>query len=237
MTRRLLLVIDTATRHPTLALADPNGGVLAARQWESRHRHGERLLEELDALLGELSAQPDNLAGIVVGTGPGSFTGLRIGLATAKTLAYSLDLPIVGIPTTAALALAAARGTNNPVDVVVTLPAGASDRYIAPFTVHGAGPQETAPASLVAAPVEADDDGGSRLVVAVDFEDGAVPLEASELGRQALAGLAEALAAEGARGLASGATDDVAALVPAYVALPRGIARAAQEMTWSPDLR
>jgi tRNA threonylcarbamoyladenosine biosynthesis protein TsaB len=231
--------MDTATRHPTLALATPDGRVLAARQWESRHRHGERLLEELDGLLAGRSSVPSELAGIVAGTGPGSFTGLRIGLATAKTLAYSLGIPIAGVPTTLALAMAvaASRDGEQLLDVTVTIPAGASDRYVARFTVGGGTATESEPASLEAGSVEAAADDGRGVVAAVDFEDGAAPPEAADLGRTALARLADALAAEGARRLTSGATDDVAALVPAYVALPRGIARAAQEMSWSPDLR
>ena len=241
MSRGLLLVLDTATRHPTLALAARDGAVLAARQWESRHRHGERLLEELDGLLDELSSGATDVAGIVVGIGPGSFTGLRIGLATAKTLAYSLGIPTVGVPTTLALALAsaAARDSEHPLDVTVTIPAGASDRYVARFAVRGGTAAESEPASLVAGSVDAaaGADQGSGVLAAVDFEDGVAPSEAADVGRRAVARLAEALATEGARRLASGVSDDVAALVPAYVALPRGIARAGQEMSWSPDLR
>lgn len=225
-----LLIVDTATRHPTLALAELDGGLLGQRQWESRHSHGERLLEELDALLDEHSESATGLGAIVVGTGPGSFTGLRIGLATAKVLAYSLGIPVVGIPTARALALAAGLA-----DAVVTLPAGASDRYVASYAVVDGAARELADPTLAAGPVAAGDE---RNLVAVDFGPAAgVPAEAIERGRRAMAGLAEALASEGARRLATGATDDVAALVPAYVALPRGITRAAEDIRWSPDLR
>lgn len=229
----LLLVLDTATRTPVLALADMTGGVSAERRWESRHRHGERLLQELDALLAELGRAPRDIGGVAVGTGPGSFTGLRIGLATAKVLAHSLGVPLVGLSTTRALALAAGQLGK----VAVTLPAGAADRYVHRFTVADDGAEEFAPPSLVAtADAFAEAVDGAQ-IVAVDFDADDIDEGARRLGRLALEALAAALAEEGAAALAAGRTDDVATLVPAYVALPRGIARAAEEMQWSPDLR
>ena len=128
--RRLALALDTATRHPTLALFDGAGALGGVRQWTSQHRHGEELLQKLDELLAEANAQPSDLDALVVGLGPGSFTGLRIGLATAKTIAYSRNAPIVGVSTTEALALAAPEGDGREVDYAVTLPAGATDRYV-----------------------------------------------------------------------------------------------------------
>jgi tRNA threonylcarbamoyladenosine biosynthesis protein TsaB len=236
MTDRLLLALDTATRQPALALARPDGQVLAARSWTSRHRHGEQLLSELDALLGEVGAGPRHLRGLVVGTGPGSFTGLRIGLATAKVLAYSLSVPLVGVPTTAALA-AAAHAPGGPGDVAVTLPAGAADRYVSLYRVGEGFVEELSPTALVATDEQARAAAGGALLVAVELEPPAVPQDAAERGRAALAGLAASLVRLGARRLAEGGHDDPATLVPAYVALPRGIARAAEEMVWSPDLR
>src|SRR5688572_5765746 len=108
--RTLALALDTATRHPTLALFDGEGALGGVRQWTSQHRHGEELLQKFDELLAEANAQPSDLDALVVGLGPGSFTGLRIGLATAKTIAYSLNVPLVGVSTTEALALAAPAG-------------------------------------------------------------------------------------------------------------------------------
>jgi tRNA threonylcarbamoyl adenosine modification protein YeaZ len=214
----MILVIDTSTQTSIVALARTDGALAAEQRWHSRHRHGEELLERIDQLLRDAQIGKAELTAVVVGTGPGSFTGLRIGLATAKTIAYSLDVPIVGIESTVAFA-----GAIGGDSVTVTLPAGASDRY-----VHRVGGRTSAPKLVADSKIAADD-------VAIDFEQ--APKPAHERGEKALAGLAASLARLGAARLAGGESDDVALLVPAYVALPRGIAKAAAEMEWSPDLR
>jgi tRNA threonylcarbamoyl adenosine modification protein YeaZ len=227
---QLILVIDTATRTGVIGLAGDGGRLLAADSWATAHRHGEELLSRLDALLARQNAAPMDLAAIVVGTGPGSFTGLRIGLATAKTLAYGLGVPLVGISTAHALALA------GEGEVIVTLPAGARDRYLVRLCVAGGRVDELAPPVLVGS-VEESADGDSVPVVAIDLEPPDVSAAAVALGRRAVDGLAAALARLGAAALADGRHDDVAGLVPAYVALPRGIVQAAASVEWSPDLR
>jgi tRNA threonylcarbamoyladenosine biosynthesis protein TsaB len=225
---RYLLAIDTATRWPFVALGQPDGMLIAQRQWQSRHGHAEQLLPSLDDLLTEVGATTANLAGVVVGIGPGSFTGLRIGLATAKVLAYSLDVPLAGVSTVRALAQA-----SGGTDVVVALPAGAVDRYVVRYrdSVEVDGP------SLVARPEAFAAATADAMLVAVDLDDAGLPPDAIERGRQAVERLAEAMLNIGARALAAGQSDDIATLVPAYVALPRGITNAAEQMQWSPDLR
>jgi tRNA threonylcarbamoyl adenosine modification protein YeaZ len=152
---RPILAIDTATSRACLALGDPNGRPLGGRDWAPGHRHAETIVEQLADLLAEQGLRPRDLGAIVVGTGPGAFTGLRVGLATAKTLAYELDRPIVGVATTAALALAAAglprrvrvaasgssagRAAERATAVTVVLPAGPSDRYVARYRVSAPG--------------------------------------------------------------------------------------------------
>jgi tRNA threonylcarbamoyl adenosine modification protein YeaZ len=222
----MILVLDTATRTPVVALANDDGTLIAERRWASHHRHGEELLKQVDELLAETARSRNAISAVVVGTGPGSFTGLRIGLATAKTIAYALDIPICGISSTLALAAAAANGDG---EVVVTLPAGASDRYVHTIKIANGQPAEKKAPQLVADSKIGNDD------VAIDLE--SAPAGASQRGQSALAGLAGSLARLGASRLASGKSDDVAQLVPAYVALPRGIAKATAEMEWSPDLR
>jgi tRNA threonylcarbamoyladenosine biosynthesis protein TsaB len=229
----LLLALDTATRTPVLALGEMDGNVLAERRWESRHRHGEQLLEELSALLAEVERTPRHIGGVAVGVGPGSFTGLRIGLATAKVLAHSLGVPLIGVSTTRALALAG----GQTGEVAVTLPAGVADRYVHRFSVDDGRANELRPPALIATAEAFAEAVSGAQVVAVDLAADDVDVAARRRGTRAVEGLAVALAREGAAALAAGRNDDIATLVPAYVALPRGIAQAAEEMQWSPDLR
>jgi tRNA threonylcarbamoyladenosine biosynthesis protein TsaB len=231
-----ILALDTATRTPVVALADAGGAVVGERRWLSRHRHGEELLQRLDELLVEAGVPRVDLAAVVVGTGPGSFTGLRIGLATAKVVAYSLRIPIAGVSTAHALALAAVAG-SAPAELAVSLPAGAADRYVCRLRVNASTVDELAPPRLVADGADFAQQTANSQLVAVDLDAPDVGGEAIERGQRALEGLASALASLGARRLAAQGSDDVATLVPAYVALPRGIEAAAQEMQWSPDLR
>lgn len=208
------LVLDTATQRPVIGLSDDAGRLVGEQQWTSRHRHGEELLGRLDELLAAANVARRDLGGVICGTGPGSFTGLRIGLATAKTIAYSLAIPVVGVSTMRALARAALTADSTLNELTVWLPAGAADRYVQRFRVADGEPRET---------------GAPKLTVA--------PPAANELAGEDVDGLAAALATLGARAMGAGKADDPHDLVPAYVALPRGIARAAAEMKWSPDLR
>ena len=96
-----MLAFDTATDVATSALVD-DGEVLAERASRAR-----TLLEDVDALLRQGGAHPRDLDALAVGIGPGSFTGVRIGLATARGLALALDLRGAGVSTLAALAAGA----------------------------------------------------------------------------------------------------------------------------------
>ncbi len=94
----LILAFDTATDVATSALVD-DGEVLGERV-----SRAVTLLEDVDALLRQGGARPTDLDALAVGVGPGSFTGIRIGLATARGLALGLGVPGAGVSTLAALA-------------------------------------------------------------------------------------------------------------------------------------
>jgi tRNA threonylcarbamoyladenosine biosynthesis protein TsaB len=93
----LILAFDTATEVATSALVD-DGEVVAERT-----SRAQTLLEDVDALLRQGGAHPRDIDALAVGTGPGSFTGVRIGLAVARGLALSLGMPGSGVSTLAAL--------------------------------------------------------------------------------------------------------------------------------------
>jgi tRNA threonylcarbamoyladenosine biosynthesis protein TsaB len=215
-----ILAIDSATTRVIVAVGTLTGELVDATEWPAGYRHGETLVPTIAALLERLELTPASVAAIVVGTGPGAFTGLRVGIATAKGMAHALGVPIVGVSTADAL-----RAGAGP-DSVLLLPAGPADRLVAepgrPARIVRAGEDPGVPASAT--------------LVALDLADRA-PADALERGETARAGLGASLLALGATRLAAGQVDDLAGLVPEYVTLPRGVTSQTGEVSWSRDPR
>ena len=219
-----LLAIDTSGTSALVALGAADGTLIADRRWQAGYRHGEELLTRIDEMIHSAGVPLAELAAIVVGTGPGAFTGLRVGLATAKALAHGLGIPIIGVATSAALLDGSGIGVGK--QAVLLLPAGPSDRV---FVVAGeatlvkGGDEPELPADAV--------------LVAVDLPARA-PDEALALGAVAETALPASLVRLGAARLAADpAGDDVARLVPEYVTLPRGVTSSKGEVRWSHDRR
>jgi tRNA threonylcarbamoyl adenosine modification protein YeaZ len=105
----LLLALDTATPAVTAALHDGTAVVAASSRVDAR-RHGELLLPAVDRVLAEAGTRLDAVTGIVVGIGPGPYTGLRVGLMTADTFGLALGVPVHGLCTLDGLAYAAEAG-------------------------------------------------------------------------------------------------------------------------------
>jgi len=93
-----LLALDTATEQVGVAIGR-DGAVLGAVQLAGGRRHAEQLAPAIEYLLRETGVHQDQLAAIAVGSGPGLFTGLRVGVTTAKVMAQALRIPVVAIPT------------------------------------------------------------------------------------------------------------------------------------------
>lgn len=236
--RRWILVLDTATSTALVGAGDRSGRLLGLTTWASGHRHGESLLPAIGRLTGEANLRRSRIEAVVVGTGPGGFTGLRVGLATAKTIAHGLGVPLVGISTGEALLAAGVAasvaeggdGAGDPRRPVLVLPAGPSDRVVvrpgvAAVRLSGDGPVELA---------------ADERLIALDLE-GRAQLDALAAGAIARQGLGAALLALAVARLAAGDTDDPAVLVPEYVTPPRGVLASGQGtsegVAWSRDPR
>src|ERR1700744_803212 len=99
----MILQIETATTSCSVALA--NGGkLLAVRQINERNIHAEVITKFIDELIAEAGITYADLDAIAVSSGPGSYTGLRIGVSTAKVLCFALDKPLIAIETLEAMA-------------------------------------------------------------------------------------------------------------------------------------
>ncbi|MEU9194188.1 tRNA (adenosine(37)-N6)-threonylcarbamoyltransferase complex dimerization subunit type 1 TsaB [Streptomyces hundungensis] len=107
----LLLAVDTATPAVTVALHDGTSVVAESRQVDAR-RHGELLLPAVDRVLAEAGLDLAAVTDLVVGVGPGPYTGLRVGLVTAATFGSVLGVPVHGLCTLDGLAYAS--GIEEP---------------------------------------------------------------------------------------------------------------------------
>lgn len=109
----MLLALDTATPAVTVALYDPSGDrVLASHHEVDARRHGELLLPAVDRVLDEAGAALAEVSDIVVGVGPGPYTGLRVGLTTAQAFHAALGTPVHGVCTLDGIAYAS--GLRTP---------------------------------------------------------------------------------------------------------------------------
>lgn len=107
----VLVAIDTATEYASLALHDGTR-VLVEHTWESPRNHTVELTPRLVAALRQAKVKSKELGGVAVTKGPGSFTGLRVGMALAKGLALACGIPLLGVPTLDVLAAAQGQDTR-----------------------------------------------------------------------------------------------------------------------------
>lgn len=113
----MLLAIETSSLVSSVALLH-NGTLRAELTIQARLTHSEQLMPHIADMLDKAGVKKDKIDAIAVSVGPGSFTGLRIGLATAKGLSYGWNVPIIGIETPISLAWNSA-GAADPICVFI----------------------------------------------------------------------------------------------------------------------
>jgi len=142
----VLLAFDTATPHVTVALHDGDR-VVATYASSETMRHGENLAPGIADVLAQAQAISRDVTAIAVGVGPGPFTGLRVGLVTARTMGLALDIPVYGVCTLDVLAAeVAAAGVDG--EFLVATDARRKEVYLAGYDDAGrvTGPEVVRPA-------------------------------------------------------------------------------------------
>lgn len=146
----MLLTFDTATPRVAVALHD-GSDVVAELEAERAMKHGEQLAPLIDAVLRQVGVVRQDLTAIGVGVGPGPFTGLRVGLVTARTLGFVLEIPVYGVCTLDVLAVEAVDTGAVDRDFVVATDARRKEVYLASYDADGVrldGPVVDKPADL-----------------------------------------------------------------------------------------
>ena len=218
----IVLALDTATRATVVGLLRDDGEVFEARHDPpegERPGHATQLLGLVEVVLASGRRQLDDVELIAAGTGPGSFTGLRIGIATGRALAQALQVPLVGVGTLRALAAGA--GTEL---VVAILDARRGEAYAAAYE---GGRELLAPSALAPDPLAAAvralgtaagaaplavGDGALRFREHLEATGAAIPTDASPLHRVSARHLCRLAAAADAT--------DRNAVLPQYVRPP-----------------
>ena len=152
-----VLALDTSAA-VAVALTDDAGALLAERSDPQQRHHAELLTPMIAAVLADAGVDRRELTSVVVGTGPAPFTGLRVGLVTARTLALALGIPAHGVPSLDAVALRASRVLPTGTDVLVATDARRREVYWSLYRLVAAGRIEVlaAPEVAAAADVAAD---------------------------------------------------------------------------------
>jgi tRNA threonylcarbamoyladenosine biosynthesis protein TsaB len=228
----MILALDTATPATVVGVAHPDGTLLAHRRHDpepgERPGHTQQLLPLAHAALTEAGAAWSDVTRIGAGVGPGTFTGIRIGVATARALAQGLDAETVALPTLEALARGAALPPDAPdrPNVLAILDARRGEAYVAAWTAQGdrvLPPAAWRPERLAEVPRlqpgpwRAAGDGAVRFRAELEAVGVAVAPDAADLHRVSAGPLCR-LAAE-----APPVSRD--ALVPEYVRAPDAVPR------------
>lgn len=160
-----ILAIDTAASLCAACVFDTQAGELGRSVLDLGKGHAEHLMGVIDTALANANIAMDDLDAVAVSVGPGSFTGVRVGVATARGLALALGKPAIGITTLEALALGA-RDADGPRPTLVRIEAGRGQAYVAEFAADGTPTRAPVALSLEEADRLAADADAQILVIA-----------------------------------------------------------------------
>jgi len=130
-----ILGIETAANICGTALANEKR-IIAEKNTDAKNQHSSLIFNQIDDLLKSSNIEPNQIDGVAVSIGPGSYTGLRIGLSAAKGIAFGLNIPILGIPTLDSLAQQY-RGLNK--NIWATLPFRRNELYLCKYSISKFG--------------------------------------------------------------------------------------------------
>lgn len=215
-----LLAIECSQRSGGVALCDQRGA-LHVQRFDPGVRHGDVLLPAIDRLCAEAGVGRNELAGCGVSTGPGGFTGLRVSIATARTLAWTLDIPLYGIPSS--LVVAASMETSEP--VVVALSGKGSDVWLTGIRPDGDDWHIDREGALVDESAIGDWFDATGVLVADEHLPEGIRSAAESAGLiiRAPRWMPEACLHLVGRRHAAGAGDDVHGLLPIYPRVPEAV--------------
>lgn len=227
MSPAVILGIESATPSGGIALADEAGNLLLHRWSLSRTGFSRRLMPMIDAALAELSITREGLSAIAVTSGPGSFTGVRVGIVTAKTLAHALGIPLYLFSTLECAARRVPEALSGP--ICMTLDARRGELYWGLYDrPNGSGlqsmiPEAVSPPSRLLDELEAT--SASEIWLSGEASLGRRKEFEARLGSRARfvaspwnVPAADLVAIEGARALAAGiAGSDPLLAVPTYI--------------------
>ena len=210
----MILAVDGASTDLSIALADADGGAILDVSWTSTQRQSAELLPRTLDLLASAGRRLDEVTALAVGTGPGSFTGLRVAMSLGKGLAFALGCPIVGVPSLVAWL------EQEPEVHAAVARAGAREAYL---LVRGE-PE----------PIVVDRDGIGERLAGREIVAPAELSEAFALTAARPPAAAMAVARLAARRLAANpAGDDLHRMEPIYLRAPRGLPTAPEgEVRW-----
>lgn len=145
---RRIVAVETSGQTGSVALATTGGRVLCSAGPLGVQAHASELMPALERLLRDTGWSPDSITDVFVSIGPGSFTGLRVGVSLARTLAWAIGARIVAVPTLDSLACNALCLGHPPRNLAVLLDAKSARVFCAAFELHDGAYRRTLEAQM-----------------------------------------------------------------------------------------